>query len=287
MRCILLIILALSLPNTVTANAIDCQTAIASAEYKLALDKCQQDYAYAKNHPADLLKLNVAKKNLADLHYELGHYNKAEVLFKEILRDVSPSKNLAQRTLYIETLHAYATHLSELSEFSSSQPLFEQALQLAEEHLGTTHTTTGKTYNDFAGLYSNRQDYTQARKLYNKAWLIQQKINSGVNSAHAEVLNNLGTLELQEKNFTQAKAYIKTAIDLYKKTLGDKHPDTATAISNLAVVLAYEGNLNTALNMQTQACKIFSARLGKLHPSSKRCQKTRTDIATTLEHKLE
>ena len=72
-------------------------------------------------------------------------------------------------------LNSLAGLLREGGDFAGARPLYERALQIFEQSLGSTHFLVGMSLNNLALLYHALGDYAKAEPLFQRALVINEQ----------------------------------------------------------------------------------------------------------------
>jgi tetratricopeptide (TPR) repeat protein len=155
-----------------------------------------------------------------------------------------------------------------LAAYSSARPLFEHALAIRENALGSDHRDTAQSLNNLGGLLLSQGDLAGARPYLERALAIREKTLGPDHPNMAESLNNLGGLLDSQGNLVEALPYYERALAIREKALGPDHPDTATSLNNLGCLFDSQGDLAGALPYYERALAIREKALGPDHPDT-------------------
>lgn len=200
---------------------------------------------------------------LLDL-YKAGHYDEAIPI-------AIKAKNAAQKEFgdssgkYAISLNNLASLYMEESEFTSAEPLLEQALIINRNSSGKESLNYAASLNNLAYLYQRMSKYPAAEPLYKQALDILKKLLGEEHRDYVTSLNNLAGLYQIMNNFGAAELVFKQVITIRKKLFGEESPEYAESISNLASLYGIMGNYNDAKSLYEQALLISRKVFGEEH----------------------
>ncbi|MFY9656123.1 MAG: tetratricopeptide repeat protein, partial [Methylocystis sp.] len=162
-----------------------------------------------------------------------------------------------------------------LGAYRGAQPLFEQALALAERYYPPEHAAIGVLLSNLSDLLrelGGKENLTKARGYLSRALRILVMARGAEHPQVAICLSNLA-LVLKDlggaESLESAREHLIRALAIDEKVLGPEHPSVAGDLSNLATVLediGGEGNLTAAQAHLTRALAIDEKALGPEHP---------------------
>lgn len=195
----------------------------------------------------------------ADIGYRTGDYAAVEAAYSkavkesELLDAADPRRSLAVWKL--------ATACQEQGKYKEAQPLFEKALQIDRDILGTTLTsrsetttssnrptdkTTKDVIRDLGFLAINLQtqgNFAAAEPLWKEAVELQEQLwpNAAETAVtHAEFARNL----LRQKKAAAAQSQVMRAVEIDEKLFGKEHLNVSQDLVLLAEI--YEAQKNAA-----------------------------------------
>lgn len=255
-----------------------------------------------KDHP----DLTIALNNLASLYEMQGHYSEAELLLQRAiaigeqhLGSDHPNvalylSNLAN--IYREQRRGMANPFREPENYSSeAEPLYQRALAIWEQQLGTDHPNVGSILNNLADLYRMQKRYSEAEPLYQRALAILEQQLGGDHPDVARTLNNLAEVYRQQGRYGEAEPLYERSWSIFTNVLGENNPLTqipsdnlwllvqqavkagrvgelsdlphvATQLNNLAEAYRQKGRYNDAEPLHKRALSIREQQLGTDHP---------------------
>jgi tetratricopeptide (TPR) repeat protein len=240
--------------------------------------------------------------------YSQGRLSEARSTAREILRELEgtgPALNL-DRAVGLNNLAALA---GAEGDWKAAEPLFRQALEIAEKVAGADHPATATLLYNLGGLEVERGRFDRAETLYERSLAIWEKTDDLAQPAAPETLNNLGFLKLRRGNpedagrllqralslwerdkesplaavaltnlalleamrgrFTEAEALYRRALVTEQEAFGSEHPEPATTLNNLAFLYRRQGRLNEAAAMHRRALSLLENSLGPDDPLSR------------------
>src|SRR5208282_4225805 len=153
-----------------------------------------------------------------------------------------------------------------LGAYAQARPLYERALALREQRLGSEHPDTAEILNNLALSLREEGNHEAARPLLERALAINEKALGAEHAATAASLGNLGLVLKDEGDLAAARSLLERALAIDEKALGADHPDTANDLSNLALLLKQAGDLAGARALYERALAINEKALGIEHP---------------------
>lgn len=133
----------------------------------------------------------------------------------------------------------------------------EDALELAEQRLGTEHRLVAEALDGGAAVMSERGNFEEALPRHRRALQLRE---AALGPNHPEVapsLINIGIILKQQGEQADALAHFLRARSITEDALGAQHPSVAVALMNIASVRARQGELADARELYQQALGIF------------------------------
>jgi tetratricopeptide (TPR) repeat protein len=179
------------------------------------------------------------------------------------LAEVPDSGHLRQAYLLdgLATLHRKA------GEYDEAKVLYERALAIARETLGSEHPIVAEGLEDLATIAYHMGDYDGSKVLHEQAIAIQEEALGPEHPYVASYLNNLANVHHARGDFDEAQLLYDRAFVLWKKTLGPEHPQLANSLNNLAMIRFARGDYDQAKVLYGQALVLSEKALGPEHPN--------------------
>ncbi len=138
-----------------------------------------------------------------------------------------PEAEEMRQSLTVTALNTQATALQAQGDLLRAEPLFRQALAIAQNSLGPDRPETAGALNNLAALLEAKGDYPEAESLFRRALAICERKFGPADPRTALALDNLaGVLEAQGD--TRAEALYRRALTVAEQSLGPGSPDTDT-----------------------------------------------------------
>ncbi len=165
-----------------------------------------------------------------------------------------------------DLLDRAGTYLYIHASFSQAEVLYQQALHLREELLGTQHPETASSFHNLGCLYYEHGKYKLAETFYQRALSIYEQQLETHHTARASTLNNLGVLYRQQGKYEPAETCFHQALAIREEQLGTQHPDTAITLNNLGRHYNEQGKYELAEAFFRRALTIYEEQFGTQHP---------------------
>ncbi len=166
-------------------------------------------------------------------------------------------------------LNQAGAYLRVRARYAEAEPLYQQALIIWQQELGSTHPYVAACCNNLALLYAEQGTYEEAEQFYLLALAIWQQADGQTENANiATVCCNLGKLYLAQGNYAQAEPLFQDALILRQDIYGPEHPDTASVLHNLAELYQNQGLYSQAESYYNQACSIREHHFWRSHPET-------------------
>ncbi|CAF5085816.1 unnamed protein product, partial [Rotaria sp. Silwood1] len=123
---------------------------------------------------------------LGDVMIEVGHYNQAEELYNELLKNSSSDSDRA------DIYHQLGRLKSRKGQYKQAVSFYEKTLEIERKTLPEDHSSLADTYNNIGGVYDNMGNYSKALEFYDKALKIYEKSLPPNHPDLATSYNNIG-----------------------------------------------------------------------------------------------
>jgi CHAT domain-containing protein len=154
-----------------------------------------------------------------------------------------------------------------MGEYRAALPLYQEALSLRKEVLGTRHPDYGLSLNNLASLHQGWGENKAALPLYQEALKLSKEVLGSRHPHYAISLNNLAALHLAMGDHQAALPLYQEALSLRKEVQGERHPDYAISLNNLAGLYLAMGEHQAALKLYQEALSLTREVLGQRHPN--------------------
>jgi tetratricopeptide (TPR) repeat protein/DNA-binding XRE family transcriptional regulator len=165
-----------------------------------------------------------------------------------------------------ELLNRAGIYLREHASYSLAEPLFQQALAIAEQQLGTEHLLVATSLNNLGLLYYEQGKYSEAEPLYRRALHIREQVLGPHHPWLAYNLNNLGLLYYEQGHYGQAEPLYRRALHLQEQALSPHHSWLASSLNDLGIISYKQGYYEQAEPLLQRALHVWEQALGPHHP---------------------
>ena len=210
---------------------------------------------FSKTHPAVAQSMN----NLAQLQVSIGDYPRAQKLFRKTLRilkafygpdhlDVASCSNNLAGSLENST---------DRDQQLEALELYQEALRIRQEVLGTVHPSTAQSLNNLATLYYRLGQYEQSIKLFKKSIDVKTQLYGDESTDIAESRNNIAMLYMAAGTLVSAVHSQEVAVELMEKLLGSENPRTVNVKGNLGIIYRRMGSFDRGNKLVLNAKQYF------------------------------
>jgi len=285
------------------------------AKYLLAIAYRRASYYNQAESLLDELLVDLSKTTghyyycratLAYVYYGQGHYQEAERVLTDAIREASEYDegmgNILYNTFGVELAKIYreqgrydeaenefiraikadtddpvwgwvmgvsdlARMYVDLNRHQEAEEFFTKAIEKGQHMLcGKRHPAVLVALNGRGLLYTKQKRFYEAETLFKEAWE-EQRVKLG--DDHPDVLqtiNDFGILRRDQKNYEEAKSLLYQALDGRRKKLGDDHPHTIQSMHELAILYKEQERYEEAEPLLVEAVKGRRLKLGDTHP---------------------
>ena len=201
---------------------------------------------------------------LALAYNDLGRYDEAELLFREVVK-IDAEVLGKDHPNYALGLNNLAGLLSSTGRHDEAEPLLRKALEIAAKTVGKEHQNYTSGLDNLAGLLRRTGRYDEAELFYREALKIDEKVFGIDHPNYALGLNNLAALLKNMGRYDEAEPLYREMLEIAAKTLGKEHPNYALGLNNLAELLKNTGRYDEAGPLFRGALSIVMDKLGENH----------------------
>ncbi len=170
----------------------------------------------------------------------------------------------------VSVLNRTGFYLYDHALYAIAEPLYQRALAICEQELGTSHPNTATSLDNLALLYIAQGKYVEAEPLLQRALAIYEQELGTSHPDTATSLNNLALLYDTQGKYVEAEPLYQRALAIREQQLGARHPDTAQSLNNLAALYREQGKYAEAEPLYQRALAICEQELGTSHPDTAR-----------------
>jgi tetratricopeptide (TPR) repeat protein len=196
---------------------------------------------------------------MGKLMTEMGHFNQAEALHDELLKNASSDTDRA----YI--YHRLGGLKDKQGKYQEAVAFFEKSLEIKEKSLPTNHPDLAESYNNIGMVYNHMGEYSKALQFYEKSIQIR-KISLPPNHPDlAESYNNIGLVCHNMGDYSKALKLYEKSIKIKEISLPPNHPALATSYGNMGLAYYKMGDYSAALEVFEQDLEIKKKTLPPTH----------------------
>jgi serine/threonine protein kinase/Tfp pilus assembly protein PilF len=288
---------------------------INSAKYQLAIAYRRASYYNRAESLINELLVDLPKTiglyywcraTLAYIYYGQGHYQKAERLLKNAIREASEYNEGTGNRLYnafgVELAKIYreqgrfekaeyefiraididindpewgwvlgvgdlARMYVDWNRHHEAEELFNKAIEKGQHMLcGKRHPAVLVALNGLGHLYTKQEHFYEAETMFKEAWEEQSMKLGNDNPDTLQTISDFGILRRKQQNYEEAKSLLQQALDGRRKKLGDVHPHTLQSMHELGVLYKEQAQYKEAEKYLLQAVEGRLLKLGDTHP---------------------
>ncbi|CAF3699095.1 unnamed protein product [Rotaria sp. Silwood1] len=204
---------------------------------------------------------STAWERLGDLLIQVGHFNQADELYNELLKDASNDSAMA------DIYHQLGRVKSQQGRYEKGITFYKKSLEIKRKIFPEDHPSLALTYNNIGLAYNNMNDYLKALNSYEKANKIYEKSVPPNHPDLATSYNNIGTVYYNMCHYSKALEFYDNALKIREKVLPSNHPSLATSYNNIGLMYKNMGGYSKALEFYEKAHQIKEKALPPSHPS--------------------
>jgi tetratricopeptide (TPR) repeat protein len=163
-------------------------------------------------------------------------------------------------------LHETASYLQARARYAEAEPLYQRALWIRKQCLGSESLQMAASLTGLASLYREQGKYAEAEPLYQRALRISEQ-RLGLD--HLQVthpLNGLALLYWDRGKYAEAEPLYQRVLRIRELHLGFEHPQVAYPLNGLARLYREQGKYAEAELLYQRALRIWEQHLGPEHP---------------------
>lgn len=250
-----------------------------SLEYMATVNRFTGDYSEAEQCLREAVELREqlqgdnainyagALSQLADHLVSMGSFEEAQALYEKG-RGIAISLGADANSIYAHCTHGLACIHRDRAEYSHSETLFNEALQIQTKNLGEHHPWTLLTKSSLASLYKVTGRCAEARSIWEHALSLGTTVLKHCIPLHIEMLRNLGDLYIATGDYATAEPLLVEAVRIQRVTLGEDEPSHAENLRYLGRLAGLIGDYARQLDLSEQVLNILQNSLGRSHPRS-------------------
>ena len=167
----------------------------------------------------------------------------------------------------LKRLLQQALQLSDQGKYNDAIPLYEKALAIFENNIGSENPIVAKLVYILATLHYSQGRYDKAEPLFQRFLTIGEKTLGENHPSVADSLNKLARFYLFQGRYDEAEPLFQRALAINEKAYGDNHPHVGNSLNNLAGLYLFQGRYDEAEPLFQRALAINEKAYGDNHPS--------------------
>ncbi|KAJ5701450.1 hypothetical protein N7488_008998 [Penicillium malachiteum] len=198
-------------------------------------------------------------------HLQLGHYTKAEALFREVL-NASESTIGPQNPIRISALHDLALVYQWQGRLEEAETEGVKVVELRKQILGVDDSVTLLSMGNLALVYQLQGRWKEARILGEEVLERRKRL---LGEEHTDTIAAISLLVMtyqSEGRFSEAQKLAQNAVDVFKRTVGVENPHYITAMNNLCVIYCWDDRAAEAQILLSELLVASIKTLGPEHP---------------------
>lgn len=202
--------------------------------------------------------------SLGEVHYGLGHYEKAEPLLKralELRRELYGSESVE----VADSLEQLSRVRFEHSDAVQGERLLREALALKRRLLGSRHIEVAKTLNLLGSSLSEREASSELEKLHEEALAIARAEEGSKGPVIAETLTLMAKLKMDLGDYAAAEKLFREGLAMERQILGERDPRFLHHQTVFGEVLLNQGKYKEAEELLRKNLKVQERILGRDH----------------------
>jgi tetratricopeptide (TPR) repeat protein len=223
--------------------------------YAAALQEFESVLEILEDTPAQRSTRMFTLRELGTLHSNLGNEALAVNMLGESLelaRDVFGNENAH----ILGSLVRLGRSLGNLNRNDDAEPLFLEALRLAEKTIGKDHGNYARILHDYAEVLRQQGDFVRLRDVRDEAVLIADAFFGREHSTSVNLRKARAMIELDEGRYPQALDALRGVLPDVYDAFGENHMITFNTEAVLAQALLETGNFDAARESMSQLANI-------------------------------
>ncbi len=196
--------------------------------------------------------------------YKQGDYQGAVRHFEAALKETNTFKS---RGTGAGSAVAWLGFVYEAQDrFAEAEPLFQRALTIYENALGSEHPYVATTLDNLARLYKTQGRYAEAEPLYKRALAIHEQTLGPDHPDVAVSLKKLAVIYKLQNRYPEAEHLYQRVLAIREQSLGPGDLSMADSLNDLAALYQEQGRGSEAEHLCQRALTIIEQALGPDHP---------------------
>lgn len=216
-------------------------------EYMRALEEAETALGLLGDSPGERQTRMFVLRILGTVQSDLGNEELAVATLQEsvdLARVIYGDKGKSSDML--GNLVLLARSLSNLNRNDEAEPLFEEALSIAEETVGATHGNYARILHDYAEVLRRRGQFSELRDMRAEAVAISAAYFGPDHSTTTNLQKAEAHIPIYEGNYREALASLSDVLPRVTEEFGNDHLITFTTSTNYARMLLETGRIADA-----------------------------------------
>ena len=232
-------------------------------------DSAARYYQLALKHwtpaGADSLPYADICHRLAEVHYELGHYDPALRLAGQALR-VRECAALADTSFALANSYTLIGRIyRKKAAYEDARSCFEQALAIEQARRPVDPHRLSRCYSDFGNLHQNLGNYPEALDFFGKALALQVRVLGAEHPEAATLYHNRGIVYSRMGDYDEAVTSTLRGLEIRLKHFGQAHTETGRSYFMLSDYYRIKGDYERALDYNERAISVWQQVRGPDH----------------------
>ncbi|CAF3600527.1 unnamed protein product [Rotaria socialis] len=195
------------------------------------------------------------------LMLKVGHFDQAEELYNELLKNASTESNRA---------HIYqqlGISKNDQGKYPEASKFYEKSLEIKRKTLSEDDDALAPIYSNIGSVHTNMGEYSKALEFYKKSLKIKELSLPPNHPSLATSYNNIASVYDNMRESLKALEFYEKSLKIRVKSLPANHPDFATSYNNIGRVYNNMGEYSKALEYYEKSIKIKELSLPTNHSS--------------------
>ena len=162
-------------------------------------------------------------------------------------------------------LRRVGRYLQQRGQYGRIEHIYQMALAISEETLGTEHLETAKILNDQGELYFYLSKPQQAEPIFQRALAIRERLLPADHLDVVESIYNVGLISIDLGYYEQAEQRLQQALSIRQAVLGRSHAQVAESLRELGVLYFQQTRYAQAATLLEEALQLHENHLGENH----------------------
>ncbi|CAF1640726.1 unnamed protein product [Rotaria magnacalcarata] len=197
---------------------------------------------------------------MGKLMLKVGHFNQAEELYQELLKNASADSDRAH--IY----HQLGWLKDDQGKYPEAVKFYEKSLEIKRKTLPENDASLASTHSNIGLAYNNMGEYWKAREFYEKSNKILEISLPPNHPNLATSYNNIGLVYKNMNEYSKALEFYEKSLKIREISLPPNHPDLAQSYNNIGTTYYGMGDYSKALYYLEKALTIRQKSLPSTHP---------------------